>query len=563
MEKKILFFVKNNYLLLFLLFYGVFLIFYKWSGSLMGDEATYSQVAKESLLGNSFLTLHWKQQLWFEKPPLIIWLTALSFKTFGISETSAHIFPGIFGILSSLALYSIATELFKNKLAGFFAGFVFLATPIILLYNRNVMMDIPVGFFASICLLALLKIRAKNNNRWWLLYFIAMGLGILTKDIMGFLPLIFISLFAITEKNLRFLKDKYFLLGLACLFLIVAPWHLYMSIKFGTPFWNDYLGFHVWKRFSTQIFQHPWKDATNLGYLKLLLLRSGIWFWLLIGFSVAITTTFVIKSKGTLKIKTPPYSNIFSAWTHSNRKTWIILLFWAVACIIPFFLAATKLPNYMVLVFFPISIFVGGFLAFLFKNSLPASILCVISLINFFPITRLRASDFGEAHFLFPKLLIRFFNFNDKALLLSAFALLIILILLYMRLRKDHALLFNKVAIIIFVGMNTLIPFSPTRNEFLKGLGQDIIVLSKNQPITLYYKIQPDQYSFDWVEAFYLPPQSRIINIESNKPVILAKNQTRIKHLCFVEKSFSNEEILKNAVRTYNEGFLLNCFLEK
>lgn len=182
MKTKVSSFLKRNLSLILLVSYGIFLIFYKCSGSFMADEAIYGQVAKESLWGNSFLTFHWKQQLWFEKPPLMLWLTTLSFKLFGISETSAHIFPGIFGTLSAILLYKITKELFKNELASFFAGFVFLTTPVILFYNRSLMMDIPAGFFISFCVLAVLKIRNQKTH-WWLLYFLAMGLAILTKSV--------------------------------------------------------------------------------------------------------------------------------------------------------------------------------------------------------------------------------------------------------------------------------------------------------------------------------------------------------------------------------------------
>lgn len=242
----------------------------------MVDEATYSQIAKEALLKNSFLTPTWQQQPWFEKPPFIIWLTALSFKLFGVSETSAHLFPGIFGILSSIVLYKIGKELFKDSLAGFFAGFIFLTTPLILLYNRAVMMDIPVGFFISLSALAILKLTSKNKGAWWLVYFGAMGFGVLTKSIIGLLPLTFLVFYAFNKQSLAFLKNKDFYKGFGLFFIIALPWHIYMSLKFGLTFWNDYLGFHIWTRLNSQIFPYPWEDANNFGYLKLLLLRSNL-----------------------------------------------------------------------------------------------------------------------------------------------------------------------------------------------------------------------------------------------------------------------------------------------
>ncbi len=528
----------------------------------MGDEAIYSQIAKESIARNSFLTFYWKGQLWFEKPPLMLWLTIASFKLFGISETSAHIFPGIFGILSSLVLYAIGKELFKNKLAGFLAGFVFLTTPIVLLYNRAAMMDIPAGFFISLCALAILKIKSKNKDSWWLVYFIALGLGVLTKSVVGLLPLGFFLFYLLTAKNLTFLRKKHFYLALCLFLLITLPWHLLMTAKFGVTFWNDYFGFHVWQRLNTQIFQHHWLDATNLGYLKLLFSRSGIWFWLFILFSLSIATNFLIQQSYGLKSKISSQFMPFLSWTRNNLSNLIFLIFWMLICLAPFFYAPTKLPNYMLLFFFPLSIFVGGFLAFLAEKRLAMLLLSLFSLLNFLPIARLHASDFGEAHFLFPKLLIRFFNFNNKALLIFAFFLAILFILFYIKSKSNLGLQFKKFAFILFIGLNILIPFNPLRNEFLKKLGQDISTLSNNQPVTFYYKMQPDQYSFDWVEAFYLPLDSKITNIGNQELTELSRDQKNNKPFCFIEKNFTEAINSSKIISSYNEGFLVNCAVE-
>ena len=46
------------------------------TGSLAAwDEAIYAQVAKEMVRSGDWLTLHWGNQPWFEKPPLFMWIT--------------------------------------------------------------------------------------------------------------------------------------------------------------------------------------------------------------------------------------------------------------------------------------------------------------------------------------------------------------------------------------------------------------------------------------------------------------------------------------------------------
>ena len=57
------------------------------AGSLAAwDEAIYAQVSKEMARGNDWLTPRWEYQLWFEKPPLFMWITALCYRLFGVSE---------------------------------------------------------------------------------------------------------------------------------------------------------------------------------------------------------------------------------------------------------------------------------------------------------------------------------------------------------------------------------------------------------------------------------------------------------------------------------------------
>jgi len=58
-------------------------------GLLNFDDSFYAQKAKELLAGGSLWLNTFNGQPDFDKPPLPIWLTALSFKVFGVSGYSA------------------------------------------------------------------------------------------------------------------------------------------------------------------------------------------------------------------------------------------------------------------------------------------------------------------------------------------------------------------------------------------------------------------------------------------------------------------------------------------
>src|ERR1700744_1340202 len=49
------------------------------------DEGIYAEISRE-MLSLGVLVPHWNYQPWFEKPPLMFWITAAFFKIFGVSD---------------------------------------------------------------------------------------------------------------------------------------------------------------------------------------------------------------------------------------------------------------------------------------------------------------------------------------------------------------------------------------------------------------------------------------------------------------------------------------------
>lgn len=551
MFKKVFFYLKNNPSLVFLAFYGLFFAIYKSSGSFMGDEATYSLIAKESLFDKSFFVLRWKEQLWFEKPPLVIWLTALSFEYSGIKETSAHIFPAIFAISSSIILYFFGKKLFKSCWAGFFSGFVFLTCPFIAMYSRTNMMDIPVGTFILLGIFSIWKIFFEKKERWWIVLGASTGLAVMTKSVIGLFPIILLSVLIFIFKKKNILRLKYIIYGVGIFFLIASPWHIFMSWKFGVVFWKDYLGYHILERFSSQILPYPWENNSPLGYFKLFWQRSGIWIlvFLLSVFAIALSFSKKLPRE-------------FSDWKKRHRDQLIFLFTWLFLAAFPFFLSKTKLPNYMILAFYPFVLIIGGSLSFIFsKKNVPALLgISLLSFFNFFPQKRFFASEFGESHLLLPKILIRFFDFSEKELLGAFLILSITTAIIFFIFRKNNDRL-GKISLTVILGMNILIPFNPYRNEFIKNMASDIGKISRNKPVEFYARIKPDQFSFHCVGAFYLPPGSRIERLEK-KTFQIMPTKNKGQSFCFLEKSFLEKNYEKYALKNYPEGSLFSCQVE-
>lgn len=534
-------FLKSHFLLLALVLYGIVLIWFCRYGSFAGDEAIYAEVAREGLAKHTFLTLFYADEAWFEKPPLLIWLLMLSFKTLAISEFSARLVPGLFSIFSAALVYFLGRELFDRKLHGFLSGFVFLTSPIVLFYSRSTMMDVPVGFFISLGALALFKIY-QGNERWWILFWIACGLGVMMKSVIGLIPLILLVTLCIFWKRLPIFRNRSFWWGLGWFFFIVLPWHIFVTMKYGWLFWKEYLGFHVFSRFTGSLFPFPWQGDTNMAYWDVFIERSGLWSYVVLVFFIATLGIILFQRFSQVK---HGGENRYILWLIQYKRSFLFLFYFAFATVVPFLLAETKLPQYMVLVYYPLSLLVGGCVGYLVleKKRIPLVFLACFSVLNFLPMFQERLLVFGEAQFLLAKS-VNYFLYPSPLQTVALFGGVILAFVGLLMKRERKALFIGVMLSILIVG-NMVVPLPAERNASLKEAGSEVTTASSGQPIRLYYSVSPEFYSFQPVMTFYLPLGSSIESVGEKKIKILPKDTAHFSSWCYIEGVVDKCEIVR------------------
>lgn len=237
--------------------YG-FLLFYKLGSHPIvdWDEGIYAQVARQSFENKTIANLHWYGSispqnptgLWFEKPPLMIWLTEFSYLIFGVTEFAARFWNAFFALGVVVLSYFFTVRLFKSQTIGLLTLASYYLAHFFITQAWYLKFDIPVTFFILLAIFAFEL--AKDNKKWLLLFWLSMGLGVLTKSVIGLLPLPIIGLYTLICKNYVFLKERYFYYGILLFFAVILPWHLIETVRFGLGFWKIYLGLHVLERYA-------------------------------------------------------------------------------------------------------------------------------------------------------------------------------------------------------------------------------------------------------------------------------------------------------------------------
>jgi 4-amino-4-deoxy-L-arabinose transferase-like glycosyltransferase len=81
------------------------------------DEPRYAWIARDMAETGDWVTPRLYGKPWFEKPPLYYWGAALSFKLFGVSETTARLPSAVSALLATLALAWLAWRLYGAETA--------------------------------------------------------------------------------------------------------------------------------------------------------------------------------------------------------------------------------------------------------------------------------------------------------------------------------------------------------------------------------------------------------------------------------------------------------------
>ncbi|RNL51447.1 ArnT family glycosyltransferase [Pedobacter jejuensis] len=88
-----------------------------FSGVMEPDGALYASMSKNIILHNDWLNLYGRGADWLDKPHLTFWISAVSFKIFGISSFAFKLPSFLLGLLGAWYLYKLAKDIYEEKTA--------------------------------------------------------------------------------------------------------------------------------------------------------------------------------------------------------------------------------------------------------------------------------------------------------------------------------------------------------------------------------------------------------------------------------------------------------------
>jgi 4-amino-4-deoxy-L-arabinose transferase-like glycosyltransferase len=150
------------------------------------DEGRNAEVAREMLALGSWSVPRFNLLPYLDKPVFLFWLIASAFRVVGVGELGARLPAAVSAVAVVALTFAIARLLVGRRRALLAAGMV-ATMPIVLVFARLAIFDMPLTALMMAALWCLLRARLEGSAARWLpLAGLLMGLAVLTKGPVGF-----------------------------------------------------------------------------------------------------------------------------------------------------------------------------------------------------------------------------------------------------------------------------------------------------------------------------------------------------------------------------------------
>jgi 4-amino-4-deoxy-L-arabinose transferase-like glycosyltransferase len=195
------------------------------------DESRYAEIAREILVLHDWVTPHLNYLLYFEKPMLYMWLLAISFKIFGVSESSAHL-VSIVAALGGVALGGFMAGKLWGRRAGIIASLILITSLEYFFLACAVDINMPLTLFITSSMVFFWFGHSEKNPGYYLLSWFSMALAVLTKGPIGIiLPLGAICVYMLITRQWELIRESRPIQGILLFLVIALPWYILVSIR--------------------------------------------------------------------------------------------------------------------------------------------------------------------------------------------------------------------------------------------------------------------------------------------------------------------------------------------
>jgi 4-amino-4-deoxy-L-arabinose transferase-like glycosyltransferase len=211
------------------------------------DEATYAEIAREMTQRGDWLTPMWNGHAFYDKPPLVLWLMAVSLSSVPWTELAVRLVSAASGIGSVALTMWLTRRMLASVDAALIASLVLIVGSLDPYANfvqlaRAGMLDVPLTLVTVWA--AAHTWLAERDPRHWRFAGVALGVAIMVKSVAAMTTLCVIGTgviyLAVRDRPRLRVQFREIVAAAALAAAIALPWHLMQIVLHGRAFIDSY-----------------------------------------------------------------------------------------------------------------------------------------------------------------------------------------------------------------------------------------------------------------------------------------------------------------------------------
>jgi hypothetical protein len=200
-------------------------------------DAVQAQIARNMMTSGDWVTARLDHIAYLEKPPLIYWMIAAFYKTFGVHDWVARLPVALFSMALALLVLAFGTWAFGRR-AGVYAGLISATCTGLFLFTRIQIPDVMLTFFTALAMWSFLRALDESEPRprlWSGLFAASLGIGLLLKSLIAVVfPIGAALVYLYLTHQLwdgRTWQRLHLVRGALVVLAIAAPWHILATVR--------------------------------------------------------------------------------------------------------------------------------------------------------------------------------------------------------------------------------------------------------------------------------------------------------------------------------------------
>ena len=291
------------------------------------DEGRYAEIPREMVETGDYIVPHLDYVRYFEKPPLLYWTTALSFKIFGFSEYTARLPDALAALVTALFLYAAVARWFTPEI-GLLSAVMLVTSFGFFTMARTLTIDMLLSCMLFLSLIFFYDFYREKRRAAMYGFYACLALATLAKGpVAPLLVGVTLLLYLIMERKILFLRMLLNIKGLLLYIAITAPWFVAIALREKEFLWFFFMD-QNFLRFLTQ--KH---HRSGPIYYFLPVLFGGLFPW----------SIFIPRA-------------VAASW---RKKELRLFLIWFFVVFLFFSLSGSKLPPYILPAFPALALLLG------------------------------------------------------------------------------------------------------------------------------------------------------------------------------------------------------------